>query len=195
MASSSGGGSASVQLADGSKVTGSRGVVVATDGPAASQLLGSQLAASPSKSEAGVGTCCLYFRSAASPLLVINANPSICSKASHASFPGLIVADGCNSEPCVTPVCTRQEAVTRERSLTHLTPSSPKGPAVSQGRKHPVPERRQHRHCQQPVLPRDCGSDIRSSGTGNIPQLPVSWAAVFLTVVICMLVLSGGGCC
>ena len=113
MASSSSGGSASVQLADGSKVTGSRGVVVATDGPAASQLLGSRLAASPSKSEAGVGTCCLYFRSAASPLCVIKADSSRCSISLDPAFLVLTFADGCNSEPCHTCQCTCQEIVTR----------------------------------------------------------------------------------
>ena len=56
------GGGAAVRLDDGKLVTASKGVVVATDGPAAQQLLGKALSANPSKPEAGVGTCCLYFR-------------------------------------------------------------------------------------------------------------------------------------
>lgn len=49
-------------LADGSRLTAPRGVVVATDQPAAIQLLGKALKDSPSKEADGVGTCCLYFR-------------------------------------------------------------------------------------------------------------------------------------
>ncbi len=60
--SSTASGGASVRLADGNTITARRGVVVATEGPAAAQLLGSSLEATPSKSEAAVGTCCLYFR-------------------------------------------------------------------------------------------------------------------------------------
>ncbi len=40
----------------------SRGVVVAVDGPAARELLGSALDAEPSQPGPGVGTCNLYFR-------------------------------------------------------------------------------------------------------------------------------------
>ena len=59
--STSGSGN-TVQLEDGSSVSARRGVVVATDGPTAQQLLGKALSESPSKPEAAVGTCCLYFR-------------------------------------------------------------------------------------------------------------------------------------
>ena len=62
MESSSGSGGALVRLADGTTVSARRGVVVATDGPAAARLLGSSLEATPSKPDPGVGTCCLYFR-------------------------------------------------------------------------------------------------------------------------------------
>lgn len=44
-------------------ITAEYGVVVATDGPAASGILDSALLdAAPSKASEGVGTCCLYFR-------------------------------------------------------------------------------------------------------------------------------------
>jgi hypothetical protein len=68
--SSSGTGGASVLLADGSTINARQGVVVATDGPAAAQLLGGALTANPSKADPGVGTCCLYFRCASSALLL-----------------------------------------------------------------------------------------------------------------------------
>ena len=56
------GGGATVQLADGSTVAASRGVIVAADGPAAVRLLGAALVGeSPSKAEEGVGTSCVYF--------------------------------------------------------------------------------------------------------------------------------------
>ncbi len=61
---------ATVRLADGGEVAARRGVVVATDGPAAAALLGSALADSPSKPEQGVGTACVYFRRALDPLLL-----------------------------------------------------------------------------------------------------------------------------
>lgn len=56
-------GGAVVHLKGDKSLTATRGVVVATDGPAAQKLLGTALDASPSKAEAAVGTCCLYFRS------------------------------------------------------------------------------------------------------------------------------------
>lgn len=56
-------GGAIVRLEGGKCLTARKAVVVATDGPAAQQLLGKALSADPSKPEAGVGTCCLYFRS------------------------------------------------------------------------------------------------------------------------------------
>ena len=55
-------GGATVRFEGGKSVTARRAVVVATDGPAAQQLLGKAITANPSKPEAGVGTCCLYFR-------------------------------------------------------------------------------------------------------------------------------------
>lgn len=51
-----------VVLEDGTKMTGKRGVVVATDQPAAAQLLGRHLDASPSREGRGRGTCNLYFK-------------------------------------------------------------------------------------------------------------------------------------
>lgn len=51
-----------VTLEDGTKMTGKRGVVVATDQPAAVRLLGEKLDASPSKEGKGRGTCNLYFK-------------------------------------------------------------------------------------------------------------------------------------
>lgn len=65
--SSSGSEGASVRLSDGGTISARRGVVVATDGPAAARLLGSSLEAAPSKSEPGVGTCCLYFSATSHP--------------------------------------------------------------------------------------------------------------------------------
>jgi hypothetical protein len=52
----------SVGLSGGRTVGARRAIVVATDAPAARQLLGDALEASPSKTEPGVGTCNLYFR-------------------------------------------------------------------------------------------------------------------------------------
>lgn len=52
-----------VHMQDGKSFKARKGVVVATDGPTAQSLLGKALTANPSKPEAGVGTCCLYFRS------------------------------------------------------------------------------------------------------------------------------------
>ena len=51
-----------VTLQDGTKLTGKHGIVVATDQPAALQLLGSRLEASPSKAGKARGTCNVYFR-------------------------------------------------------------------------------------------------------------------------------------
>ena len=51
-----------VTLEDGTKMTGKRGVVVATDQPAAARLLGKHLEASPSKEGKGRGTCNIYFK-------------------------------------------------------------------------------------------------------------------------------------
>jgi phytoene dehydrogenase-like protein len=56
-----------VILSDGSVLTGRKGVILATPGPEAERLLGSLNASQPSKSEQGVGTSCLYFRSSAPP--------------------------------------------------------------------------------------------------------------------------------
>ncbi|GIL43974.1 hypothetical protein Vafri_1549 [Volvox africanus] len=56
-----------VILADGTKLTARRGVVVAVEGPEASRILGGALQSSPSKSDPGVGTCCLYFRAPKPP--------------------------------------------------------------------------------------------------------------------------------
>ncbi|GLC46739.1 hypothetical protein PLESTB_001358300 [Pleodorina starrii] len=56
-----------VTLADGSKITARRGVVVAVEGPEASRILGPALQSSPSKPQPGVGTCCLYFRAPKPP--------------------------------------------------------------------------------------------------------------------------------
>lgn len=58
-----------VTLKDGTKMTGKRGVVVATDQPAAAQLLGKRLDASPSRQGKGRGTCNVYFRYKFSSLL------------------------------------------------------------------------------------------------------------------------------
>lgn len=52
----------SLSLSGGRTVGARRAIVVATDAPAARQLLGSALEASPSKTEPGVGTCNVYFR-------------------------------------------------------------------------------------------------------------------------------------
>ncbi|GIL82041.1 hypothetical protein Vretimale_1587 [Volvox reticuliferus] len=56
-----------VILADGTKLTARRGVVVAVEGPEASRILGGALQSSPSKPDPGVGTCCLYFRAPKPP--------------------------------------------------------------------------------------------------------------------------------
>ena len=55
---------ATVRTADGKELTASRGVVVATEGPAAQKLLGQALELSPSHEGAPKGTCNLYFRQA-----------------------------------------------------------------------------------------------------------------------------------
>ncbi len=55
---------ATVRTADGKELTASRGVVVATEGPAAQKLLGEALELSPSQEGAPKGTCNLYFRRA-----------------------------------------------------------------------------------------------------------------------------------
>jgi hypothetical protein len=60
-ASESGAPARVVLAGSGHVITASRGVVVAVEGPEAARLLGPQLAAAPSKSDPGVGTCCLYF--------------------------------------------------------------------------------------------------------------------------------------
>lgn len=57
-------GGSEVHLEDGTSLLARKAAVVATDGPTAKGLLGDALSESPSKPEAGVGTCCLYFRSA-----------------------------------------------------------------------------------------------------------------------------------
>ena len=51
-----------VVLEDGTRMTGKRGVLVATDQPAAARLLGKHLDASPSREGKGRGTCNLYFK-------------------------------------------------------------------------------------------------------------------------------------
>ncbi|EFJ49392.1 hypothetical protein VOLCADRAFT_80651 [Volvox carteri f. nagariensis] len=56
-----------VTLADGTKLTARRGVVVAVEGPEAGRILGGALQSSPSKPEPGVGTCCVYFRAPKPP--------------------------------------------------------------------------------------------------------------------------------
>jgi hypothetical protein len=43
------------------RITASRGVIVATEGPAALKLLEDRLGSSPSAAAEGVGTCCVYF--------------------------------------------------------------------------------------------------------------------------------------
>lgn len=66
-AAGSGSSPAVVKLAGGRSISASKGVVVAVEGPAAAQVLGSALQAAPSKPEPGVGTCNLYFRAPAAP--------------------------------------------------------------------------------------------------------------------------------
>ena len=51
-----------VTLEDGTKMAAKRGVIVATDQPAAARLLGKHLNASPSRQGKGRGTCNVYFR-------------------------------------------------------------------------------------------------------------------------------------
>ena len=55
---------ATVRTANGKELTASRGVVVATEGPAAQKVLGEALELSPSQEGAPKGTCNLYFRRA-----------------------------------------------------------------------------------------------------------------------------------
>ena len=63
-------GGATVKLEDGTVVTASRGVVVATTGPEAGRLLGEKIDAAPSKVDSpAVGTACLYFRQSSLPHL------------------------------------------------------------------------------------------------------------------------------
>lgn len=59
---SSASSAAYVHLEKGEVVEASRGVVVAVEGPEALSLLGDSIKKCPSKTEEGVGTCCLYFR-------------------------------------------------------------------------------------------------------------------------------------
>lgn len=58
---------AMVRLAGGEAIEALHGVVVATDGPAASRLLGSAMKVAPSKDAPAVGTVCLYFAAPAPP--------------------------------------------------------------------------------------------------------------------------------
>lgn len=51
-----------VVLENNTKMTAKRGVVVATDQPAAARLLGKHLDASPSRQGKGRGTCNIHFR-------------------------------------------------------------------------------------------------------------------------------------
>lgn len=67
VAPASGSEPAVVQLSGGSSISASKGVVVAVEGPEAARLLGQALQTSPSKPEAGVGTCNLYFKAPAAP--------------------------------------------------------------------------------------------------------------------------------
>ena len=59
-----------MELEDGTSIAASKGVVVAVEGPEARRLLGDRLdsSPSPSKSEPGVGTACLYFSADKPPL-------------------------------------------------------------------------------------------------------------------------------
>ena len=59
--------SSRVFLSDGSCLVGKKGVIIATPGPEAARLLGPLLIGEESKSELGVGTSCLYFKSSAPP--------------------------------------------------------------------------------------------------------------------------------
>ncbi|KAI8473014.1 MAG: hypothetical protein J3K34DRAFT_453716 [Monoraphidium minutum] len=88
----SGGAPARVVLSDGRSVAARRGVVVATEGPEAARLLGERLQASPSKPQAGVGTCCLYFAAAAppSPDAVLYLNGTGQGLVNNACFPSTV---------------------------------------------------------------------------------------------------------
>ena len=65
-------------LADGSCVAAARGVIVAADGPAAARLLGSAMGGLSSKTEAGVGTCCVYFSCVSDSVSHPSARASAC---------------------------------------------------------------------------------------------------------------------
>lgn len=63
------GGQAQVMVKGaGAPIKAKKGVVVAVEGPEAQRLLGNTLGTSPSKSEPGVGTCCLYFTAPKPPM-------------------------------------------------------------------------------------------------------------------------------
>lgn len=90
-----GGGSgppARVVLSDGRSIVAKKAVVVATEGPEARRLLGEKLQASPSKSEDGVGTCCLYFAAPAppSPDNVLYLNGTGAGLVNNACFPSTV---------------------------------------------------------------------------------------------------------
>jgi phytoene dehydrogenase-like protein len=89
----------SVTLADGSVVK-ARAVVVATDGPTATRLLGSALDECPSKdSSTAVGTCNLYFDAPRPPLagniLYLNGTFNDSSTSNDPTFPGSLVNNCC----------------------------------------------------------------------------------------------------
>ncbi|KAK9836272.1 hypothetical protein WJX81_001340 [Elliptochloris bilobata] len=108
-----GGRPAVVRLAGGGEVAAPRGVVVATEAPAAAELLGDALADSPSKAEPGVGTACIYFRAPAAPsepILYLNGEPG--GMVNNACFPSSVApsyAPPGQALVSVSTIGTRQE--------------------------------------------------------------------------------------
>lgn len=103
---------ATVRLADGGEIAARRGVVVATDGPAAAALLGSALADSPSKTEQGVGTACVYFRCALEPLLLtMFGTMAACVSPGARASPPLVYIQACTQALALGQVLFRHLVV------------------------------------------------------------------------------------
>lgn len=81
-----------VVLENNTKMTAKRGVVVATDQPAAARLLGKHLDASPSRQGKGRGTCNIHFRTSQQPphgnVLYLNGHGS--GLVNNACFPSAV---------------------------------------------------------------------------------------------------------
>lgn len=160
-------------LPRGRQVAARRAVVVATDAPAARSLLGTALDASPSKTEAGVGTCNLYFRCAAPQTRSCKSSSCSADQAAgnnaccHA-FSLAVAKLTCENEgrrrtwlvndsaphgwglPEASHTLNLHNGVVSWHSWICLCLQSAQS---SQGGEHSVPQRGEQRPCQQRLLP------------------------------------------